>query len=273
MREARAATAQARIHKKRGRLLLRRSKLRRLMQAATNTDLISDGMIKADALETGASQVLEALAKIREDKAVPPKYEECLLLLQRIMARKGLEGKAIVWTYYVKNIKQFSQFLRSNDIDNEVLYGETPIDSKDEDSDIKTRDKIIDDFHKKDCPYKVIVANPQAVGESISLHKACLNAIYMDRDFNATTFIQSKDRIHRYGLRKSDKVRYYFLMSKGTVDETIDVRLKEKEQRMADLVDKEEIPLLALYESEYDEQIDDVEKMLKDYDKRAARSG
>ena len=45
----------------------------------------------------------------------------------------------------------------------------------------------------------VMIANPAAAGEGISLHDVCHHAIYVDRIFNATHFMQSMDRIHRYG--------------------------------------------------------------------------
>ena len=239
----------------------------RLRQAATNIGLI-EKILRSDAQEAGAHSVLEALDMIEKNNEIPAKYYRCLVLLREIQTRHGKQGKAIIWSHYVSNIKQLSKFLRVNDINNEMLYGATPIDSSNDYDNVKSRNEIIDEFHRDSSQLKVIIANPQAVGESISLHMACLNAIYMDRDFNAAIFIQSKDRIHRYGLKQEDKVNYYFLMSKGTVDETIDKRLAEKEKRMREMIDKEEIPLLSLYASEDEERDDDVKAFLNDYDRK-----
>src|SRR3546814_10790138 len=67
-----------------------------------------------------------------------------------------------------------------------------------------SREAIIDGFHR--APGQaILIANPQAVGESISLHKACRTAIYFDRAFNAGRYIQSKDRIHRYNPKGGDR--------------------------------------------------------------------
>ena len=252
---------------RRGRPLLGKNKLMRLRQAATNIGLI-EKMLRSDAEDAGARLVLKALDRINKNNEIPAKYEKCLELLHKLQSQPGKEGKAIIWSHYVSNIKQMSKFLLVNGIDNEMLYGATPIDNSDNYANIKSRNEIIDAFHHDDCSYKVIIANPQAVGESISLHKACLNAIYLDRDFNAASFIQSKDRIHRYGLKRKDQVNYYFLMCADTVDETIAARLKKKEERLLELIDKEDIPLLCLYDSEEEERDDDVKAFLDDYDRK-----
>jgi SNF2 family DNA or RNA helicase len=127
-----------------------------------------------------------------------------------------------------------------------------------------TREEIIDRFHST-SGNAVLIANPQAVGESISLHKACRSAIYFDRDFNAGRFIQSKDRIHRYNPNGGGPVTYYHLISPGTVDEDIDARLIVKERRLADLVDSDEIPLLT---AGGDDDTDDIRAILESYERR-----
>jgi hypothetical protein len=106
------------------------------------------------------------------------------------------------------------------------------------------------------------------VGESISLHKAARSAIYFDRDFNAGRFIQSKDRIHRYDPLPLGEVRHHLLSATGTVDQTIDARLAQKEARLADLVDSVDIPLFGLADDESGDE--DVRAILRDYERRKA---
>jgi SNF2 family DNA or RNA helicase len=103
-------------------------------------------------------------------------------------------------------------YLRANSVECELLHGATPADS---------REEIIKQFHQPNCVYKVIIANPSAVGESISLHKACHNAIYLEKNFNAAMYMQSKDRVHRYGLDDNDVINYYYLISENSIDQTI----------------------------------------------------
>ena len=64
-------------------------------------------------------------------------------------------------------------------------------------------------------------ANPAAAGEGISLHTVCHHAIYVDRSFNATEFMQSMDRIHRYGLDEYGNV--ICGLGEGGVDTTIEI--------------------------------------------------
>ena len=133
--------------------------------------------------------------------------------------------------------------------------------------------KIIDKFHEVDCPYKVIIANPFAVGESISLHQACHNAIYLERNFNAAMYMQSKDRIHRYGLNDDDVINYHFLLTKDTIDEIIHRRLIEKENRMLDITEKEEIPLLGMNMDESNDDENDIQSIMKYYyEKQSTRN-
>ena len=65
----------------------------------------------------------------------------------------------------------------------------------------------------------------------------------MERSFNAAHFVQSKDRIHRYGLKEGTETNYYFVLSKDSIDETIDLRLSEKERSMIEIMASMPIPL------------------------------
>lgn len=88
-----------------------------------------------------------------------------------------IDGKVVVWAIYIKNILDFEKYLLSCGIPCKTLYGATPVTTGEEDEDeVETREKIIAEFHKPDSSFKVIIANPFAVSESISLHKACHNA-------------------------------------------------------------------------------------------------
>ena len=53
---------------------------------------------------------------------------------------------------------------------------------------------------KKSSSTMVLVANPAAGSEGLSLHQVCHHAIYVDRTYNAAHYLQSIDRIHRLGL-------------------------------------------------------------------------
>ena len=138
----------------------------------------------------------------------------------------------------------------------------------DDDEYSRTREGIVKDFHDKNSSFKVIIANPFAVAESISLHKACHNAIYLERSFNCAHFLQSKDRIHRYGLPAGTITNYYYILSEDSIDETIHTRLAFKEQRMLKIIEQMPIPL---FDNATDEGNDDIKAILNDYIKRTTR--
>lgn len=127
-------------------------------------------------------------------------------------ARKlASEGKKVlIWSSFVENVELIAEELE--DLGAVYIRGDVPtIDNENSednynanytriisDSEEETREFRIDKF-KNDDNCMVMVANPAAAGEGISLHHVCHHAIYIDRTFHATEFMQSMDRIHRYG--------------------------------------------------------------------------
>lgn len=250
-----------------------RARLIRLMQASTNPALLRQPLSEFALVEgVDFGEVQDDTAMISEilrysDVEIPAKYIAVKDILQPIIARGE---KAIVWACYIKNIELLQDYLRSQGIESRILYGATPVAgdgiSEDDEEYSNTRESIVREFHKADCPYNVIIANPFAVAESISLHKACHNAIYMERSFNAAHFMQSKDRIHRYGLKEDVVTNYYYLLSADSVDLTIHERLAEKERRLLEIIESMPIPLFD--NTLEDGGDDDIKAVLRDYARR-----
>ena len=85
----------------------------------------------------------------------------------------------------------------------------------------------------------VLVANPAAAGEGISLHDVCHHSIYIDRNFDAREFMQSLDRIHRYGKNSDGEVicqKYdttiEILTCNNSIDQAIERNLNRKMNAM-----------------------------------------
>lgn len=253
--------------------LLRKARVIRLLQSASNPILLNEAIDEFILYEPSFSNPINASQDILDaindsSLEIPNKYLESKKLIQDITKASGPEGKVIVWMLFIKGMHKFRDYLESNGIPCEMLYGATPNENEFTPEEVKTREKIIKAFHQDDSPYKVIIANPFAVGESISLHKACRNAIYLEKNFNAAMYIQSKDRIHRYGLEQDDKVNYYYLLSENSIDEVIHERLLTKEERMLHLIESEPIPLLDLNAGDNDIEEDDFKAILKHYYER-----
>ena len=250
-----------------------RARLLRMMQAATNPNLLSQPLknfatiegFDSYAVAEDASLISDVLHYAKEE--TPAKFIKARELIEKIIANGG---KVVVWAIYIKNILDFEEYLHSCGIPCKTLYGATPVGADDEDeTDVETREKIIAEFNTTDSLFKVIIANPFAVSESISLHKACHNAIYMERSFNAAHFIQSKDRIHRYGLKPGTETNYYYLLSEDSIDGVIHNRLIDKESRLRDIIESMPIPLFENTVLETGD--DDIKALIAEYVRRTKK--
>lgn len=153
---------------------------------------------------------------------------------EQVVAKIISEGHpVVVWCIFVHSINNLVHDLRGMGISAEAVYGATPQDN---------RREILDDFRAGN--FKVLVTNPQTLAESVSLHTVCHDAVYFEYSYNLVHLLQSKDRIHRLGLPRDQKTRYYFMRQNFihedrpfSLDEQIYDRLEEKEQTMLDAID------------------------------------
>lgn len=247
-----------------------RARLIRLRQACINPELLLRPLEEEGIFDTGGtgdfnlaeSEVAELVANFQSSRDLQ-RLSVCDQLVRDILLR---QGKVLIWSYFLGNLEMLRKEFSNLASFVEVLTGATPVSGQDtEDYDLGSREEIIDRFHSCNDT-AILIANPQAVGESISLHKACRSAIYFDRDFNAGRFIQSKDRIHRYNPKGGGAVEYFYLNTSGTVDDDINLRLIEKEARLLDLLESEDIPLFSSLQDT--ENGDDIKAILDSYERR-----
>ena len=246
-----------------------KAKTIRLRQTATNPALLNTALEYSDMDDLGPEiQEIsdpEIFNLIRDYKAleIPEKFHAAKQLVESII-EKG--EKVIVWANFVRNVKELSEFFSQNQIRNKIIYGDIPLRSLDDEfvQDNNTREKIIKDFHREDSSFRVLIANTATIGESISLHMACNNAIYLERDYNAASFLQSKDRIHRKGMPKDRIANYYFLESASSIDQSITQRLNMKIKNLEDIIEHP-IPLFSISEGE---DYEDIKSILDNYESR-----
>ncbi|MGA3036413.1 MAG: DEAD/DEAH box helicase [Vulcanimicrobiaceae bacterium] len=145
----------------------------------------------------------------------------------RSLAKEG--KKCIIWSSFVDNVEVIAS--RLADIGADFIHGGVDIGSDEDD----TRERKIKLFHENPRRF-VLVANPAAAGESISLHTVCHNAIYIDRTYNAAQFLQSEDRIHRVGLPDNVETEVEILVAPRTIDNSVDRRLNQKVKVMSEVM-------------------------------------
>jgi hypothetical protein len=249
--------------------LMNRAKLIRLRQAAVNPSLLQKTIkenldnedIDYDIFNHQAfeefqddSNVLEKIYNYSKSN-IPNKFIKVKeILLNNVIINKE---KAIVWTIFIQNAKELKKYLNQNGIKAELLIGEI---------DTAEREMVIKKFNNpENNEFQVIIANPFAVAESISLHKGCHSAIYLERDYNCSNFLQSKDRIHRVGLNKNQETNYYYLLSSDSIDEVINDKLNDKVKRMEKIID-DDIPLFSIINDS--DETDLIKALIDDYVRR-----
>lgn len=141
-------------------------------------------------------------------------------------------NKVLVWSTFVHNLFMLAEQLRR--FKPVVVYGGVPYLTAD--SDEFSRETLLQRF-REDPDCRVLIANPAACAESISLHMVCHHAIYLDRSFNCAHYLQSLDRIHRLGLPASVATCYYLLISADSLDEIVHSRLQEKMRLMRSVIE------------------------------------
>jgi hypothetical protein len=171
----------------------------------------------------------------------------------RSLAARG--RKALVWTIFTDSLQELERMLA--DLNPVTLYGEVPSGDV---GDRNTREGRIRRFHEDPSCF-VMIANPAAAGEGISLHTVCHDAIYLDRSYVSTHYLQSIDRIHRLGLPPNTETNIYIYQTQapagvGSVDFSVSRRLATKIRGLQQLLDDPDLNEVALDEENADDPID-----------------
>lgn len=228
-----------------------------LLEASTNPMLLVAGGDEDDPNEfahppldiRGGERIGDLLQRYR-DYETPWKYERVKKIVEE---ESSIQRKVIVWSSFVRNIKSLAGYLRQ--YKPAVVHGGVP--AKDgAPYGVLTREDELDRF-RYDPECRVLLANPAACGEGISLHLWCHHAVYLDRTFNAGHFLQSQDRIHRLGLPEETVTEFTILLSEDSIDELVESRLREKVVALGRLMDDPGLVQVALPElDESDMSID-----------------
>ena len=218
---------------------LRRNRILRLLQSVTNPGVLKrrDYTYDLDRFLSGNEDLDSRITRYNE---VPPKLTAAARLALQIT--KG-GGNVVIWTVFVWNVQALCDEITrlAPHSDPLGISGDVPTTSTQ--NEIAGREEIISRF--KESVGRVLVATVGSVAESISLHKTCHRAIYLERNFNAGQYMQSLSRIYRIGSDKKNPVKFIFLKSvfsdgtTETVDETIDKILKGRIRKMHHLLDDE----------------------------------
>ena len=224
-----------------------------LLEGATNPMLLAAGSDAFDAagfahppLDLKGDESLMDLLGSYRNYETPWKYEK----IRQIVCESVTKGeKILIWSSFVRNLTALQRFLSG--YNPAMVHGGVPPEDGVSSNSGITRDSELKRF-REDPTCSVLLANPAAMGEGVSLHHWCHHAIYLDRTFNAGHFLQSQDRIHRLGLADGTLTRFTILISEQTIDESVDGRLRDKVVALSRLMDDEGLVRVSLPESDED---------------------
>ncbi|MGW2128406.1 DEAD/DEAH box helicase [Streptomyces coelicoflavus] len=212
----------------------------RLLMAATSPALLLEGASRYEPLayqlpplDIPQGSSLYSMMQSLPDYELSPKYKEAVA----IVAENAAQGrKTLLWTTFVRSLTTLERMLEK--FAPAVVYGGT-VD----------REEQLRRF-REDPSCMVLISNPATLGEGISLHHVCHDAVYVDRDFMAGRFLQSLDRIHRLGLAPGTDTRVTVLAGRDTIDQVVEVRLDQKLEFMGRILDDPTVQQLADLEEE-----------------------
>ncbi len=146
--------------------------------------------------------------------------------LKEILAEALESGhKVVIYSQYVGMIKIISAYLKQQNVNHEVLTGQT-----------KNRGKVIEKF-QTDPECKIFIASLLAGGVGIDLTAASV-VIHYDRWWNASKENQATDRVYRIGQNKN--VQVLKLVTRGTLEEKIDLLITSKKELFEKFMDRDE---------------------------------
>ncbi len=213
---------------------LKRGRIIRLRQSVSYISLLSsavedyaENLIKD---ETDLSNIIYSYDKLE----LPAKLEYLLKFIERLQ-KQNL--KIVIWSHFIGTLELIVKHLKNKGYYCKLIYGKTPTEQTSIEEE-ESRESIRKEFVDPKSGLDILVVNPAACAESISLHKTCYNAIYYDLSYNCAQYLQSLDRIHRVGGSEFKQANYYFLQYKNTIDQDIKYNLDAKSKKMYEIIDK-----------------------------------
>lgn len=239
-----------------------------LLQLSANPILALRAMSETNDIATVASGIVDAVV----DEG-PSQKMKAVAALARKLASEG--RKSLIWTIFTGTLLEMERLL--SDLNPVVIYGAVPTGKADES---ESREGRIRRFHE-DPACSVMIANPAAAAEGMSLHEVCHDAIYLDRSYNTTHYLQSIDRIHRLGLAAGVTTNIHIFQTIaprgiGSIDRSVNRRLATKLRNMQQLLNDPDLHELALDEenaldpTDYGIEFQDLVDLIEELEGRAS---
>lgn len=202
----------------------------RLIACASNPMLLSDSA-EANALHWPEELPIDStVASLLDDLASASRPAKLLAAARHASDHANAGTKLLVWTNFIGNVRELERLLVP--YGTAVVTGATPRSDPGARTD---RERELRRF-REDSACTVLIATPQTLGEGISLHKVSQAQLHVDRTFNAGLYLQAMDRTHRVGMPPGTTAKVTVLSSLGTIDERIDLALRQKLEAMNEVL-------------------------------------
>ncbi len=180
-------------------------------------ELKKDGKWTTDNIEFIAVQLLRLI----QVSSNPNTYDESYnketpkaAATKKLITEIPKNEKIIIWTHFIKTASALEKILKNYSIG--TIHGEKDID---------IRNKILSDFKKESGP-RILIATYGTAKEGLTLTQAN-HAIYFERNFSLSDYLQSQDRIHRISQTKTSFI--YNLITKDSIEEWIEALVNAKQ--------------------------------------------
>ena len=240
--------------------LLKRGRITRLRQCVSYPKLLFTALENYDEPLIDAKSELKDIILNYDELEIPKKLEYLTQFVEGLQRKKQ---KVVIWAHFIKTLELIKNHLSKQGFYCELIYGQTPIDQTNIDEEEhreKGREMIRNEFIDPNSGLDILIANPAACAESISLHTTCYHAIYYDLSYNCAQYLQSLDRIHRVGGSETNQANYYFLQYKNTIDQDIKENLEKKAKKMYEAIG-DDYGIYSLDMFEEDEQTEAYERL------------
>jgi SNF2 family DNA or RNA helicase len=237
---------------------LRRGRMMRLRQGISYSKLLASAVTEYNENLMDGNLPLADVITHYDELEIPGKLT---VLIDLIATLRQQGQKVLIWSNFVQTLKLISRHLERAGHGVRLIYGETPSETT-EVADELTRERIIAEFVAPHSGVDVLVANPAACAESISLHKTCSHAIYYDLSYNCAQYLQSLDRIHRVGGSEHKIAHYHFLQYADTIDADILANLRKKAGNMSAIIDHD-YPIYSLDMFSVDDELEAYDRLFK----------
>lgn len=238
-----------------------RARITRLLQVASNPGLLQNrpNWQNDTVGDVDTSDLLEDVTRFQTGELIAAKIAWTVDKVRELTTHGN---KVVVWTWWVNNLHLLQGILAEyNPL---LLYGAIkPYEEDTDEEEEQSRERNIKEFKTRD-DRPVLLANPAACAEAISLHVECHHAIYVDRTFNCGQFLQSLNRIHRVGLPEGTTTQYWIPIIECAVEHIVDNRLRERQRVMYEFLG-DETPVFGIDIAEETDISDSNEELNQDF--------